>query len=415
MKKICCIVAVIFFVYFNCTDALASSIKQLWKGHTEKRAITYLIAIDINKNNIKELVVICNYSSPLEKYALSYQTYGYVKLYEWNGSTLVKKWEYPEITTRPSVSIVKSGNQEFLQVGTFSLNVLRYKDEKYFLEKLNKSMKPYWPNERIFAKGSFAQRSSEDIIVTIYSENRNYHIRFREARNPNTIIWTSPVLRKGSGAIVFGDFNKDGKIELLMESGYWVYPDSKDFKIVDIKSHKKSEYGITLPLFKVVGTSEPGIKYFKSGRTTNKDFDDVFYLEPSPYPYDYGDYLIKTTWKNDRFEYEKILSAKKTTKSGEFMVFKNFDLVDFDNDGLDEIIVTEASGKFVPTEEEPGITDYKERILMLKWNGKKYETVFATQKFKGNTSLLIDDITGNGKKEIVVGNEKGEIYIFGQK
>jgi hypothetical protein len=408
------IVVILLIVCFNCIDTFAFYFNEIWKGHAEKRAITDLKAIDINKNGIKELIVICNYSTPLEKYALSHETYGYIKLYEWNSSTLVKKWGYPEITIRPSASVVEVDDQEFLQVGTFSLNVLHYKNDKYILEELNKSKKPNWPDERIFAKGSFAKKSSKDIIVTIYSENRNYHIRHREARIPNTIIWTSPVLIKGTGAVVFGDFNKDGKIELLMESGYWINLEGKDFKINEIKNYKKNEYGTPLPLFKVVGTSEPGVKYFKSGRTINKDFDDVFYLEPSPYPYDYGEYLIKAMWKKDRFEYEKILSAKKNTKSGEFAVFKNFDLVDLDNDGLEEIIVTEASGKFVPTQDEPGITDYKENILILKWNTKKYEMVFTSHKFKGNTSLLIDDITGDGKKEIIVGNEKGELYIFGQ-
>lgn len=402
-------------IFYGVSFALNIPAEQIFEKAIEKRPITEMKAVDINKNGIKEIVIVCNYTSPIGKYSIDLGSYGFMKIYEWEGNSLIKKWELSEITKSISTSIVSSGNQEVLQVGTFSLNVLRYKDGKYSLEGINKSIEPQWPNERIFANGSFVKNSSKDIIVTIYAERRNIQIRFRDAKNPSNILWTSPILKKGSGAIVFGDFNKDGKIELLMESGYWVHQDDNSFKIVEIESHKKNKYGTDLPLFKVVGTSDPGIKYFKSGITNNRRDVDIFYLEPSVYPSDFGEHLIKATWIKDKFAYEKILSAKKTAKDGKFTAYNKVDLADIDGDGIDEIIVTEGSGKFVPTEEEPRIEDYKERILMLKWTGQKYETIFATQKFNGNIQTLIDDVTGDGRKDIIVGNAKGEILIFGEK
>lgn len=400
-----------------CSESMAVvySIKELWAGKTEKRSITEIRALDIDKNGIKEIAIVCNYTSPIGRYGIDLGSYGYMKIYEWNGKALIQKWDLPEITKSISTSIVTFRDQANLEVGTFSLNMINYKDGEYALVPIEKSMKLSWQNERIFAKGSFVRKDSEDIIVTILSEKRSNYIRFRDAKDPNNILWTSPVLTKGSGAVVFGDFNNDGKIELLLESGYWIYPDGKYFRIIEIENRKKNKYGATLPLFKVVGTSEPGMKYFKSGKTTSKDIDDILYLESSGEPYHFGEYLIKATWAKDKFEYEKILSANKTAKDGEFTDYNKFDLVDIDSDGIDELIVTEGSGKFIPTGEEPKIENYKERILFLKWSGNKYETIFATQKFKGNTQILIDDVIGDGKKEIIVGNAKGEIHIFGQK
>ncbi len=398
MKKAYLLIIIISLIAFY-SYAITFSIKEIWNGKTERRAITQLNAIDINKNGIKEVVVVCNYSSPLGKYGIDLGSYGYMKLYEWNGSSLVKKWGHPEITKGITASIVKAGEQEFLEVGTFSLNILNYKDGKYSLEKIEKSMKLSWPNEEPFAKGSFVKRGFEDIIVTGYFEKKNYHIRFREAKKPDHILWTSPILKKGSGMVVFGDFNKDGEIELLLESGYWIYPDGKDFKMVEIKSYRESKYGTMLSLF----PRDAG-KSLKAGRTTSKDFDEIFFIEELLY----GGPLFKAVWQKDKFEFEEILQSKK------IVGYDNLNLSYIDNDGLDEIIISEIRGDLIETEEEPFIKNRHDVIHILKWDGKEYKKIWTSQARGAITQVLVDDVTGDGKKEIVVGNDKGEIYIFGQ-
>ena len=407
---LCITISVIWCANSIATDFL---MHELWKGKIVNRKITDMKSIDVDKNGIKELVIISNYSSPLGNYKVKLGSYGKIIIYEWNGNALVKKWEQPEITTSISSTVVSSGDQEYLEIGTFSLNILNYKNGDYFLNPIKKSMALSWPNERILAIGSLVSRGHQDIIVTGYNEGKNYYIRLRDAKNPNYVLWTSLVLRKSSGIAIFGDFNRDGEKELLFEGGFWVYPEGKGFRSVEITSHKKSKYNTVLPLFGALSSDSDSV-YFKTGETTKKDFDEVFYLEPAAYPYDVGSNLVKAIWKDGRFESENILSDK-SSKNKELIGYKNLYLLDINNDGLDEIILSEVRGDLKSGEEEPEIINRRDVIQIIKWDGRKYKKIWSSQPLGEITQILIDDVTGEGRKEIIVGNAKGEIHIFGQK
>jgi len=112
----------------------------------------------------------------------------------------------------------------------------------------------------------------------------------------------------------------------------------------------------------------------------------------------------------DRFDYQEIIFHIVKRAAG----YDNLNLEDIDNDGLDEIILSEIRGDLVRTEEEPYISNRRDVVEVIKWNGKEYKKIWTSKPLGAITQILIDDVTGDGKKEIVVGNEKGEIHIFGQ-
>ena len=98
----------------------------------------------------------------------------------------------------------------------------------------------------------------------------------------------------------------------------------------------------------------------------------------------------------------------------------DFSLSDLDGDGLDEIIFVEKIGGI----HYAGGTDYRfvdreEYIRILRWNGKKYESAWTSPAIKTKlirkrwgSKLLVDDVKGTGKKQIVIGTGHGTIQVW---
>jgi len=159
--------------------------------------------------------------------------------------------------------------------------------------------------------------------------------------------------------------------------------------------------------------------------------------------YDLPDYYLRTTQKKGIEEYWGYRFAKAPDKGNipllrkvilkadltgfvsddvnfdhhkSFLGVGFFDLKDLDGDGLDEVILVEETGKRRFEDEEITYSDIKDYIRILKWDGKKYETMWVSPPYsKRGTKFLIEDIKNTGKKQLVVMTSSGTIQIWERK
>lgn len=412
MKKCLIQISCIILFLCNCSiAAYAASFEEMWKGKAE-HAISKLLSIDLNKNGINVIL----FHSGNKK----------VGIIEWNKNTFVNRWQSPEFKKgsdllffdSQDLLIIKKYNDH---IKLFTLYELLYKDGEYLLKEFEGISIPFLQSEKYITSGSFKKKSSKDVIVTTniitYGMKPEGYLFLEESRAPYKLLWTSPFKIFNYGTVpLFGDFDNDKKMELLVilyreTKGYWISTKENGFEVKEIKSHRKSKYSTTLDLFPLY-TSNPG-KYLKAGRTIDRNFDEIFFIDTLD-PYDFGG-LFKAVWHKDRFEFQMLLRAEKLATSKGAIGYGDLNLADIDNDGLDEITVSEIRGDIKETEEEPVIVNRRDVIHILKWNGKEYKNIWTSKSLGAITQILVDDVTGDGKKEIMVGNEKGEIHIFGQK
>lgn len=152
------------------------------------------------------------------------------------------------------------------------------------------------------------------------------------------------------------------------------------------------------------------------------------------------DLYLRTTQKRDQEEYwgyrlataadgGNIALLRKVDVINDFTSFKKNDIDfkhhepflgvawfivdDVDNDGIDEIILVERTGKRVLDEDMPNYSDVKEYVQILKWNGQTYQTVWVSPPYaKVGTKFLVDDVKNAGKKQLVVLTPRGIIEIW---
>lgn len=398
----------IVFLLCGSPPFIYGAFKEIWKGKFDNR-IEKLLTIDLNKNGTKEILILSGYKK--------------LRLFQWDRKTFVKRWEAPNL--KDGIDFEYYNFNNFLLVKqydpkdrTITPYALFYKDGNYVLEEIKESRIPSWPDESYVTSGSFKNKDSKDLIITTYCKDRKCYLRFRDVRDTNDILWTSyfsiawkadlPLL---NALPVFGNFRGNKEIELLVipyneEKGYLISQILKSFMVREIISHRKTEDNKTLPLFPLFTRSNE--KNYRVGHSTSKNFDEIFFIEPSE-PFNFGT-LYKSIWNKDRFDFQEILDRG-------LIGYDNLNLSDIDNDGLDEIILSKIRGDLIGMEEEPSITERRDEINILKWNSKEkeYKKIWTSQSLSAITQILVDDVTGDGKKEIVVGNDKGEIHIFGQK
>ncbi len=407
-KHLIQIFCIILLLYYSSTIAYAS-FKELWKGNFDYK-IEKLLSIDLNKNGINEILI---------------GRYKNLNLLEWNKDTFINRWQSPEFKRAVDFEyyefnnflLVKKYNPQNKPIIPYKYrpiipHTLLYKDGKYVLKEIEETQIPSWQGEKYIISGSFKKRGAHDVIITS-EKAQEFHLYLREAKPPNKILWKSPFTIYKYGVVpLFGDFDNDKKIELLIAlyketKVYWISPKGKKFETKEIKKTKSHKNTYIFPL----SSSNPE-RYFKTGRSTSKDFDELFFIDALYYVG--GGPLFRAVWQKERFKVQAILIRESLEKDKGGVGYENLNLADIDNDGLDEIIISEIRGDMVQTPEEPRISNRHDVIHILKWNGKEYKKIWTSQSFGAITEVLVDDVTGDGKKDIVVGNEEGEIHIFGQ-
>ena len=155
------------------------------------------------------------------------------------------------------------------QIKPAYFHILFYKDGKYLLKEIKESPIPSWPDETYRISGSFKARGTKDVIITFLSTDslRDVHINIREAKAPNKLLWNSTFkVDKQIGVQIFGDFDGDKKIELLLITGgtknYWINREGEEFRVKVIKRYVKNE---AQPLFLLNPINQ---KFLKGGQNS---------------------------------------------------------------------------------------------------------------------------------------------------
>lgn len=96
-----------------------------------------------------------------------------------------------------------------------------------------------------------------------------------------------------------------------------------------------------------------------------------------------------------------------------FLGVGHFVVEDIDGDGLHEIILVEETGKVSFGHETVNYHDTKDYIRILKWDGEEYKTMWVSPPYNSHyTKLLVEDIKGTGKKQLMVLLAGGTIQIW---
>jgi hypothetical protein len=99
----------------------------------------------------------------------------------------------------------------------------------------------------------------------------------------------------------------------------------------------------------------------------------------------------------------------------QFLGVGYFDLQDIDNDGLDELILFEQTGKRTISEQAESVqySNTKNYIRVLKWNGKEYQTMWISPVYvERGAKFLVEDLKNTGQKQLVVMTGRGTIQIW---
>ncbi len=377
--------------------------------------IKKIIISDINENDINEVIIQIGYKK--------------VILYEWDNNKFESKWESREF--KDSINIEFNQFTPFLLINKYNFNnfyLLIPKGDKYLFKEITETKIPSLhgqkeiivfphlvrrdqerPIEIFHSSGSFKDSKSNDIILTIpISKNRERYLNIREIKPPFKLLWSSPFKIDKTSVSIFGDFNGDNRIELLNigqgTTNYWV---NKEKDAFNYKIFKRIVEQRSVPLLQL-NPSAPD-SYLKVGRTVTAKRNEIVYIYPT-LPFSYGD-LIQATWQKGEFSFIEIMSIKTINGFG----FDKLNVTDIDNNGLDDIIVTGVRGSAIDGIGDTYIEKRSDIVCIIKWDGKKYVNSWTSQSLGEITVLIVDDVTGDGKKEIIVGNRDGDVYIFGQK
>ncbi|MFZ5875272.1 MAG: hypothetical protein ACOYXU_02570 [Nitrospirota bacterium] len=99
-----------------------------------------------------------------------------------------------------------------------------------------------------------------------------------------------------------------------------------------------------------------------------------------------------------------------------FLGIGSFELADLDGDSLDEVIVVERTGQAEFMTDGVNYHQVKDYIHILKWDGKTYQTVWISKPVTTEgTTILVEDLTNSGRKQLVVADGSGAIQIWDRR
>ena len=233
---------------------------------------------------------------------------------------------------------------------------------------------------------------------------RDARVYLRDAKQPSRLLWSSKFeIDRQSTIIRFGDFDNVNRIKMLIitdsASSYALNKEGSEYSVTEIRRYAQGRAVPLLPLDPL----KPS-RNVKVGRSIYAK-DELFFINRVK-PFSYGD-LFKVFWQEQGIQLVGISFPKS-------IGFDNLNLADMDSDSVDEIVLSEVRGR-VGGREEPAVKNRRDVVHIIRWNGKEYVKMWTSKPLGEITQVLVDDITGDGKKEIIVGNARGEIHIFGQK
>lgn len=420
------LVFVLVGTFFRIAVAQEFTFKEIWKSPQLTEAeggIMKLVAADINGNKIKEIVVSDIGFVYLPKNPM-------VMVIEYNGSTFEEKWQkkwhdifddqnqFNALQEIVSPKVWTVFQRTVLEIHPPFI-MLEWLDGRYvlheqymFLESLDdpkiKSWVWNWPEKDHAIAQADLNGDGKDEIITFERFKANFPegvMRVRRMEPGFPVIWKTDIKESFNPTVFIGKFSPSGRNELYAPHMLLSFIKDDQYKIdwIPLKSSPKIE---DLYFW---------LNHGAAGSTSIKNKTDLlvksgFYGEKKP--------LVRFTPNKAGSEFVGKQIPFKSHNN--YLGVGRLALGDLDNDGLDEVVFSEGTGRLGPEDPEGGrdILDLKEYLHVLNWDGKKYNSVWISKPFLDNESIseiLVDDVTGDGIPEIVVATGKGTLHIYQKK
>jgi len=382
-------------------------IEQADKGHPIVGFST-LIA-DANRDGRNEIVLSGN---------------GYMRVFAWNGVTFEPMWKSPQFS-------YQYGPLTFYDISP--LVPTRYlSGQEVMLDYL------------VFVYVATKSGSISADIYRLSWGNGKYELR-KESHAPFDRFESSGVCGDGTTTII-GRKAINDKVYL---AGYkwdgarliekWLGESGSETKAVGeiLGSAKKSIGAFLLENNKKIGilSCDNGVEWKEVGRDQGQinlwkenqigngksifgltkvgSTGELWTIQGSGSEYDYSTKLYVSQFDGKKFTPFSRVHIKGIDSN---MIF-NMVIVDADNDRVSEIVgVEEQIRKKIPrrnSADEGDVLLITSNLFLAKWNGKEYEVKWHRKAIDERVqNLAVGDITGDGKKEIVVTDENGYLYVF---
>lgn len=359
------------------------------------------------------------------KYAIVVSGNGYLRIFEWNGTTFESKWKSPQYSHQvlafviPEISRLMptsyySGNKLQTDYLIFIPPVakaseiyrLELKDNKYGLQKI--ATAPFnW-----FRLSGKCQDDSSLIIGDKFHQNGNYAVVYKWDGSKLVERWQGiPGAKvKASGEMFNRTTQKIMSVFLLQNNNKLGIlscgQDSIDWKEVDKDASK-------IDLWQ---NNRIGIGRSLMGVTKKSSTSELWSIQ---YPSDESECTAKLYVS--QFDGKRFSPFSRVTFNGinSDMIF-NIIITDVDSDGVGEILGVEQNiRKSIPrnnpadTGEEGNTLFITSNLFLAKWNGKEYEVKWHRKAIDERVrNIAVGDVTGDGKKEIVITDDNGFLYVF---
>jgi hypothetical protein len=463
-------VAVVFLFYSLLTTlCYAENVWEFNRTYESKSLFSgpfYLFtSADLNKNGIKELIVTDfgdsgNHIEEWKQWKHDHDAFSLIIL-EWEKGELKtrfqKRWDMSKAKTNSEKDRYfranKSAQMVFWQVGERAVVEtippylgIEWQDGKYMLHEqqgwaqesplvgswvfpwLNPSCygnfpnKLTWPRECLVGIRDLRKDQHPKIVSIVEEElikNQKYKqtLRVRQFEDGFPIEWEQPSPKRfgwwGDWSIVdpIDRLNKSATSPLMMTAfqepcWYLLAQESqgKGYRVID--AHIKGPRGI-------INFDLPDIYLRKTKNQRTEEYWGYHKIDLNdPRSINFILMLRKVTLRSDLSGFDK--EDIDFPHHEHFLGVGYFDVQDIDGDGLDEIIlVEETAAKLNFGEESVQFEDVKDYIHILKWDGKKYQTVWVSLPFtQRGTKFLVEDIKNTGKKQLVVLTPYGTVQIW---
>lgn len=149
------------------------------------------------------------------------------------------------------------------------------------------------------------------------------------------------------------------------------------------------------------------------GATKAKSKGELWFVEYPINEYSYHAKLFVSQFNGKRFSpFSRVYFKGLDSDMVQFMT-----IADVDGDGIGEIVgIEENIRKKLPRKhpgDEMGPIILTSIIFLAKWNGTEYEVKWRRKGLDDKASMIaVDDVTGDGLKEVLVTDKMGNFYVF---
>jgi hypothetical protein len=93
----------------------------------------------------------------------------------------------------------------------------------------------------------------------------------------------------------------------------------------------------------------------------------------------------------------------------------DFNVLDIDGDGIDEIILVERTGRRESNGESITFKKAKEYVRILKWNGDTYQTMWVSPPFALGISFLVENVTNKATNQLIIFTPQRTMQVWARR